>query len=314
MSFSPFEHKIHNLMTENSIPSGSRLLVALSGGMDSVCLLVVLNSLAKLHSFSISAAFVHQGGESEYRQKAAKFSENFCLAQNVPFFLLHNSSLQIDESEAGLREVRYELLRRKKEEIGFDYLVLAHHLDDLLETRLIRLIRGTGAQGLESMKVLDGDLLRPMLYISRKDLIDFASQNKLLWVEDPSNLSTQYLRNWVRNEWLPLLEERSRGSVSAFAQSLQNISEELHSRSNSYELVLKSDGSLFLPTFWTLSVAEQGAVIAKYLLSHNVQDFTRNHIKEIIKHLDSSPNVHSFKVAGLHWEVNATQLSASKLK
>ena len=125
--------------------------------------------------------------------------------------------------EAALRDFRHSRLDSLRREKRAQWTALAHHSEDLLETRLIRLIRGCGETGLAAMKPLDPPLLRPFLSVMREEIKDYALSYKLSWAEDPGNQDKRFLRNWLRNQWLPDLEKKRPGGVRRLAASLSHI-------------------------------------------------------------------------------------------
>lgn len=304
-----FEHQVHNVLKEWPL-SGKRLVVGLSGGADSVALLHVLQRIQSGQSFQLSACHVHHGygpdaAQNQYRDQAAEFCQNLCKQWKVEFHCAISDGLL--ESEEQLRNFRYQQLRNLK----VDYIVMAHHQDDLLETRLLRLIRGTGMQGLQAMKNESHGVLRPFLSISRTEIVDYLQQNQVSWLQDPSNSNTDFLRNWLRQDWLPQLEARQPGSLKSLSRSLQHILRE--------ETPLPADlwlsgPALSLPVFLSLSVTQQKSVLASYLLSLGHKDFTRAQLEEVIKHLDKKQIEHTFRLARLDWYVDAQQICVKDAK
>lgn len=294
--------KLHGLQDK-------KILVALSGGTDSVALLRVLTKVHKKDLLGV--CYFHHGEDSnqEYRKEAQVFCEKLCKKLAVEFFPLKAS--QLAKSEAEYRDLRYEAVERLKKEQGFDIVVAGHHRDDLLETRLIRLIRGTGAQGFTAMHVLRDGLFRPFLDISKRELKKYLREEKLRSFEDPTNQSLDPLRNWLREEWLKALEKRSRGSMAALSRSLETIAQEIETRPwgdlLSQNEAYKSQG-LQRAFYLTLSPFEQKRLLAQYLFSLGKKDFSQSHLEEIQKRLDKSQKVITFKVAGCQWEVNAEQI------
>lgn len=302
------DHHVWKLIKLHSLQD-KKILVALSGGTDSVAL---LRSLTKVHKKNLlGACYFHHGDDSnqEYRKEAQSFCEKLCKKLEIDFYPLHAS--QMAKSEAEYRELRYEALDRLKKEEGFELVATGHHRDDLLETRLIRLIRGTGAQGFAAMHVLLDGLFRPLLEISKKELKKYLREERLRSFEDPTNKGLDPLRNWLREEWLKSLEKRSRGSTAALARSLETIAQEIENRPWGDLLgqneAYKTQG-LRRSFYLTLSPFEQKRLLAQYLFSLGKRDFSQSHLEEIQKRLDKSQKVITFKVAGCQWEVNAEQI------
>lgn len=302
------DHQVWKLVKQHGL-QGKRILVALSGGVDSVAL---VRLLSKVHKKSLlGACYFHHGEESNqtYRKEAQVFCEKLCRKLGVVFYTLQSAELA--KSEAHYRELRYAALRRVMKEESFDCLATGHHRDDLLETRLLRLIRGTGGQGLQAMQVSQPGLFRPLLEMTKKDLKKYLREEKLRTLEDPSNKSLDPLRNWLRGEWLKALEKRSRGSVEALSRSLETIAQEMEGRVQGDLLRQNEDyitQGLSRSFYLTLTPFEQRRLLAQYLFTLEKKDFTQAHLEEIQKRLDKSQKVITFKVGKCHWDVNAEQI------
>ncbi|AHI05890.1 putative cell cycle protein [Bdellovibrio bacteriovorus W] len=287
-----------------------RILVGLSGGVDSVALLRVLSKF--LPKENLKAFYFHHGEHenSVYRDEALLFCEKLCADLNVEFSFEKNE--EVGTSENFYRELRYQAFYEHMAIHGYDVLALGHHRDDLLETRLLRLLRGTGGQGLVAMRPLREDIFRPFLGKSKKDLGDYLLLEKLPVIQDPSNDSLDPLRNWLREYWLPQLEERSEGSVESLSRSLETIASELDRHGSAWDLLdeneaYKSHG-LSRIYYLSLSRFEQRRLLAQYLNSLKIKGFSQSHLEEIQKRLDNSQKVITFRVGGCNWEVNAEQI------
>src|SRR6476620_6435224 len=158
---SPFEYEVlKRLKGLNFEWDQSRILVAVSGGRDSVALLNLLFALKTRLKFELAVAHVHHGHSTDkavasYRIKTASFVKRLASNYNLEFHLIQHDGPEL-KSEADFRKVREALLESCRKRSESDWLAFAHHSDDLLETRLIRLIRGTGAQGLQAMNLTHG--------------------------------------------------------------------------------------------------------------------------------------------------------------
>jgi len=193
---------------------GRTLLVAVSGGIDSVALLRVLQDLAFRHSLKLRVGHVNhglRGAESEADQRAvealaAELGLPVCAARVDPAARrARGASRDRPSPEEAARELRYAALRRMAEEVGADFVVTAHTADDQAETVLLRLLRGTGPDGLGGIpeRSADGRIARPLLRVPRAEVTRFAAQRGLSWREDASNASPVFARNRLRREWLP---------------------------------------------------------------------------------------------------------------
>lgn len=190
------------------LPDTTHWLVGLSGGVDSVVLLHALKSLAT--STPITAIHVNHGLSPNAAQWQSH-CESLCQQWDIP---LKIENVDVENQGKGLedaaRNVRYQVLSKHMNQ--GDVLLLGHHQDDQAETLLFRLMRGAGPYGLSAMDECrafsKGYIARPFLSTSKTDLVDYAQQHDLNWIEDESNQSTDFDRNYLRNEVMPLLETR----------------------------------------------------------------------------------------------------------
>ena len=193
---------------EGIIHENSRVLVAFSGGPDSMYLLYCLKEYKKRRPFELKAAHLHHGLR-ETADRDMAFAEDICKRWDVPLIVervdakAYARKNKLGMEEAG-RELRYDFFRRNKAPGGL--IALAHHLDDQVETMLLRLIRGTGLKGMEGMKVLEGDLFRPLLSMTKKEILSALAEKNIPYVVDETNLEPIYSRNRVRLSIVPEAE------------------------------------------------------------------------------------------------------------
>lgn len=210
------------------VQPGRHLMLALSGGVDSVALLDILAQLrASLH-FSLSAVHVnHQ--ISPNAADWAEFCARLCAGCDIPFQVVRvDLKRQPGESlEELARDARYRVFAEQQA----DFIVLAQHLDDQAETLLLQLLRGAGAKGLSAMAELQdrgkgqGAIVRPLLDVPRRLILDYAALRGLQWIEDESNEDISYNRNFLRHRVLPELEKRFPGYRETFARASRNLAE-----------------------------------------------------------------------------------------
>ncbi len=281
-----------------------RVVVAVSGGLDSV---VLLDLLMKAQFKKLAVAHVHHGGRFRFRSQAARFMQKNCQERGLEFFLLGPAAKSLS-SEAAMREFRYHQLEELRQQLGFDLIALAHHQDDVFETRLLNLIRGTAGAGLISLKEVSHFKWRPLLQVPKKRLQMYARQTQLQWVEDPSNQSVRYFRNWIRYRWLRDLERKRAGALSSFARSLQNLAE---AESIKKPVSSKKKGPIKLLDYLALSPAEQRKELVGAVRACGLKEFSLGQIKEIQKRLDKNQKQHTFQVGCMLWEVNAGLIQTS---
>lgn len=207
----------------------STILIGLSGGVDSVVLLHLLQHLAPHFSWKISALHVHHG-ISKNADKWADFCTRLCIKYAIPLHIEHVdiAPLRKHGIEAAARKLRHAAFARQT----CDYVALAHHADDQAETILLQLLRGAGVRGACAMPLLSPlllpnrtVLLRPLLHCSRQEILDYAATYELQWLEDESNADDSYPRNFLRHRLLPLLEEKFPVYRDTLARSAQHFAE-----------------------------------------------------------------------------------------
>ena len=204
----------------------AQLLVAVSGGMDSM-LLAELLLRAKIPFAVAHVNYQLRGKDSE---KDEQFVKAYCKKNKLTFHCAHAGDLW-KESKNNLqeraRDFRYTYFQQLQDEFGYTKVVLAHHANDQLETVLQHLVRGSGLKGLLGMKRHTSNKWRPLLEISKKELEGYAKELKLKWREDASNNSTVYGRNKIRNKVVPILEEMNPNILQTLSNSIE-IWEEQH--------------------------------------------------------------------------------------
>lgn len=211
------------------VKSDSHLAIALSGGIDSVVLLHLLASLSKQMTFSLSAVHVNHGISSNALYWC-QFCCELCRSHDIPITVkqLNISKKQGISLEALARDERYHIFSR----LQTDYITLAQHLDDQAETILLQLFRGAGVRGLSAMPAIRKQhtntapqILRPLLEVPRSEIEAYAKQNNLNWIEDESNNSMAYNRNFLRHKILPLLKEKYPNYSKTLLRTSRHLSE-----------------------------------------------------------------------------------------
>jgi tRNA(Ile)-lysidine synthase len=200
-----------------------KLLIAFSGGLDSRALLELLVLLQPALKYELQAMHVHHG-LSPNADRWADFCTQTCRALDVPVEVVH---VEVTNSghgtEAAARKARYTAL----DAVRADFIVLAHHEGDQAETLLLQMLRGGGVKGLSAMAMHDAQrkYLRPLLQISRADLLDFATLHQLQWIEDESNADIGYDRNYCRHQILPVIEQRFPAARHTLARTARHLAE-----------------------------------------------------------------------------------------
>lgn len=191
------------------IPHGSRIVAAVSGGLDSVVLLRILHGLAEDLGFSITVAHLDHalrvdsvGDATFVKELGAELSLPVVAERSDVGALATSKRMGIEETA---REARRAFLDRTARDVGAERIALGHTADDQAETILFRLARGTGLEGLRGMAAVSGKIIRPLLYTSRADVRGYAENQSLRWREDATNLDLRFSRNRIRQRVLPEL-------------------------------------------------------------------------------------------------------------
>lgn len=280
---------------------GTRWLVGVSGGVDSVVLLDILYRLMKEERLldGLVVAHLHHQLRGETADGDMAYVEDLARRYGLPFVARRQDVARLARQwgmsieEAG-RECRYRFFAQSAEEHGCSVIAVAHHADDQVETMLMRLLRGSGVKGLAGMKPLrrlgNRWVARPLLPFSKQEILRYASQRQLHYREDESNWSDQYLRNRIRLQLLPLMEKdnpRVRQALFALAQEMRQVEDYLEQEARQHLSILRQDGDVWyfsVDDFLNIPLALQGRVlklILEYLIPRRA--IARVHVDDLLK-------------------------------
>ena len=216
-------------MKQQKMPMpGERIVMGLSGGVDSICLFHILRELG----YELEAVHVNHGIRGEEAERDEAFVRKLCGQYNIPFHGYGydvpkiSKEKHLSEEEAG-RMVRRQAFSEVMEKTGGKYIALAHHGNDRAETFLFHLSRGAGVKGLSSMKAVENNLIRPLLWAKRTEIEQYVQEMGYEFVEDATNALVEYTRNKIRHQMIPLFEEINPKSVShilGVAEKLEAVS------------------------------------------------------------------------------------------
>ena len=219
--------KVKDYIKKHKLLSLSDLyIVALSGGADSVALLLLLDEMGyKVHALHCN---FHLRGEESDRDE--RFCEDLCLKKNIPFHRIHFDTLMYAEThkisvEMAARELRYRYFEQLRKDIGAEGICVAHHQDDTVETVLLNLVRGTGLRGLTGIQPRNGAILRPLLCVTRTEIEAYLATKQQDYVTDSTNLETDFVRNKIRLQVIPLLRQLNPAVSENIVRTAEHLTE-----------------------------------------------------------------------------------------
>ncbi len=268
----------------------SRLLLGLSGGVDSMVLLEIMGRLRQQLGVSLEAMHVHHG-ISAHADEWARFCRNACDARALKLIVervrVERAPSESLEEQARLK--RYECFARA----GADGILLAHHLDDQCETFFLRLLRGSGLRGLSGMPMertlhhsSSARILRPLLAISRRQILDYAKAHSLSYVEDDSNTNRDFARNFLRLDVLPLIESKFpayRITVERALRNLRDADTLMVERARTDLQDARSGESLRIDVLRAMGEVRALAVLRAFLEEKNSRPPARARLEELLR-------------------------------
>ncbi len=216
-----------HLQQTKLLPPQSKLVVAVSGGVDSVALLNMLQELRDFYGWTIAVAHLDHNARPTSAIDA-EFVGNLAEVYSTPFYL-EKLNKNTAKTEASWRAARYAFLERLRDELNYDVIVTAHHGDDRIETAVFNTIRGAERDGITALKSRRGNIVRPLLPFSKAEIITYANLKELPYLIDESNTDIGFSRNYVRHELLPLGSTMYRNFRHSFHTVLNQL-EVLNSR------------------------------------------------------------------------------------
>lgn len=210
------------------IESGDKVLIAVSGGPDSMCLLDVLNKLKAKLGIEIAVAHVNHGIRKEAKEET-QYIKEYCSKYNIKIYVKYADVLSLAKKDKiGLeeegRKVRYNFFNEVLEETGFNKIAIAHNMNDKAETVLMNIIRGAGSLGLKGIEAKrDNKYIRPLIETERCNIEKYCEENKLNPKLDQSNNDNTYTRNKIRNVLIPFIKEEFNPNIIKGINKLSEI-------------------------------------------------------------------------------------------
>ena len=225
---------------ENLLKRGVKVIVACSGGADSIFLLHILHT----QGFDCVAAHCNFHLRGEESDRDEKFVRDFCASRNITLVVksfatteyAHEKKLSI---EMAARELRYNWFEQVRKEYNAGAIAVAHHSDDSIETIILNLLRGTGLKGICGIRPKNGYVVRPLLCINRAEIEQYLKENNIQYITDSTNLENEYTRNKIRNIVMPILREINPHIDSVMQSNAENFS----SAENIYRSVIEKEKS-----------------------------------------------------------------------
>jgi tRNA(Ile)-lysidine synthase len=284
---------IQNTIFQNNLfEKNSKLVVGVSGGPDSTCLLDILIKLQKKYSLDLIIAHVNYGLRGKNSQEDEKFVKNLEEKYALKIAVLKPKIKAKNNLEDNLRNIRYDFFEKIRKQNAFNYIVVAHNLNDQVETFLMRLIRGSGLSGLSGMKYRNGKIIRPLLGTTRKEILEYLKKNKLNYRIDKTNEEDLFLRNKIRNNLIPYLEKEFNPNIS---ETLFNAAESI---GEDYDFIAasvdkyKNQRTFSVSEIKKLHPALQKAIIRQIICEtkNNLKNIGAAHIEEVLKIINSIKN------------------------
>lgn len=301
-------------------------MVAVSGGVDSVVLLHLLaqrqvasgqvselasgrqtRSLANVPTRQLTVAHFDHGIRTDSAQDR-KLVQTLARQYGLPF-VYQRAELGPGASEAAARQARYEFLHQVRRATKAEAIVTAHHQDDLLETVVLNLLRGTGRRGLSSLRSTDV-IKRPLLGVPKNELLRYANREGLRWREDSTNADTRYLRNYVRAKLLPRFASADRGVLVGIAGEAARLNREIAVQTSNYLHLQPGTHVLDRHEFTMLPHAVAREIMAEWLLTNTSVELSRKLLERLVVAAKTGKAGARLDVDAGHWlELSATQLA-----
>lgn len=271
------------------IKDGETIIVALSGGPDSVCLAHILWQLQKKLGFKIILAHLNHNLRGKESDSDSRFVQKLAKKLNLP---LENKKLRKKpKNEATAREARYAFLEQVRKKYRGRGIAVAHTADDQVETILLNFLRGAGLAGLSGMQPKNNFLIRPLLECGRGEILVYLKENHLAYRNDSSNFDLKYTRNKIRHKLLPLLEKEYNPQIRKNLLKLGEVNRaaEEYIKEEAKDFIRRNPHPLPLKSWQTLPPILKTETLRQMIgsISGKVQDIYAIHLEEMVKMLES---------------------------
>lgn len=291
---------IQNTAFQNELwARGARIVLGVSGGADSACLLDVMAKIAPKADLKLLIAHINYGlrgkdserDEAFVRKLAEKYELKISVLSKIEVSDFLKSEFRKMPSENELREIRYAFFEEIRQANDFDSIAVAHNANDQVETFLMRIIRGAGLKGLSAMKYKNNFIIRPLLGISRKEILSYLKKNKLSFRTDKTNAQDLFFRNKVRNKLLPYLEKNFNPQIGkTISNSVAAIADDYDFLEKVVAKEARSTKELSVQKILALHPALQKRLLLKFMEEKkaDLKNIEASHIEETLKILKST--------------------------
>jgi tRNA(Ile)-lysidine synthase len=308
-----------NIFRHQLFTRGAKIVVGVSGGPDSICLLDIFHNLQNKYDLEIIVAHVNYNLRGKDSEKDEALVKKLAKKYFLPLEIHHVQSLEfgVKSSEDSLRNIRYDFFNKVLNKHRANLIAVGHNLNDQAETVLMRILRGAGLKGLGAIKFRNGNIIRPLLNVSRKDILAYLRKNKMPYRIDKTNLGTDFTRNKIRNQLLPELEK-------SFNPNIQEVLYKFsRSAADDYDFIsrfsrewLAENKTLRVSRISKLHPAIQREIIRLAIEKHipDLREIESAHIEEILKIIRSKKNKRKMiKLKKLKIERKGDKLNIEKL-
>ncbi len=289
---SSFLKKTQNTAFHHSLfEKNSKIFVAVSGGPDSVCLLDVLCQLQKKYHLKLAIAHVNYRLRDKDSDADEKFVRELSQKYQLEIHVLQPKISGKANLESRLRDIRYDFFEQLRQQYRFDSIAVAHNANDQVETFFLRLLRGAGLSGLSAMKFKTNSIIRPLLFASRREILEYLQERDLHYRVDKTNLEQIFFRNKIRHDLIPYIEKHFNPGISRTIFDTAAIIAEDYSflRDLAKEYVQKN-AEIRIKSLLRLHPSLARMVILEKIsqIRPHLREIESSHIEEILKAIRSN--------------------------
>jgi tRNA(Ile)-lysidine synthase len=291
---------VQNINANNALWSnGDTIVIGVSGGPDSMCLLDVMYNISQKTNIKLIIAHVNYGLRGEDSDADTKLVQKIANKYNIICETLVCSK-NILQGENEWRNIRYNFFVKILEEYQSQSIAIAHNKNDQVETLLLHLFRGSGLNGLSAMKFKNNNVIRPLLQVQKQDILEYCERNNLQYNIDKTNNDIKFTRNKIRNNLIPYLQNNfNEEIIDILAKTAQNISEDYDllnkSQKQFWQFNKQSNTIIFEVEDFKMQHMSQQRTSLRIMISQvkgDVVDIQMGFVDELIKAIISTKNKH----------------------